>query len=888
MPDLIGRTLGHYRIAEKIGAGGMGEVYRAHDERLDRDVAVKVIHEAVAQDADRLARFEREAKAVAALSHSNILEIFDFDTEEDVTYAVTELLEGETLREHLRKLGGPLPWNRVQEIGAAVADGLGAAHRRGVVHRDIKPSNIFLCSDGRVKILDFGLAATHGMVSSEAETGSIEAPLTHQGTVMGTVGYMAPEQVRGEPADHRSDIFALGCVLYEMITGERAFKRDTTAEIMTAILREEPPSFAESGAQVPPDLAKTVSHCLEKNPERRFQSAADIAFALGSESEVADSRVVPSELSRTRTWAMPLLAVAGILVVALGMVFGPGILERFRGTAGKDQVATAPPRIVVLPFENLGSPDDEYFADGIAEEITSRLAAVSGLQVISRSSAMYYKGRQTPVRQIGEELDVGYVLEGTIRWDRSDVGHGRVRITPQLIRVADDSHLWSERYDRVLEDIFTVQSDIAEQVIANLQATLLESERRAIEAQPTDNMDAYQAYLLGAQYGAGFEESDMRLSVEMLERAVQLDPDFAVAHAWLSEGHSRLYFYRYDFTGERLAWAKASAQRALEVQPGLPEGHRALGYYYYWCLRDYERALEQFAVAAEGLPNDPRVSLGEVYVYRRQGRLAEALETLEWVRQLDPRNYRAALFSGAIHQAQRDFNDAEKEFLRAISIAPDRRILYTQLATTYLLWDGSTKRARLVMESISATDWVEIDYQLIDLDLLDRQPESALGRLKKILTDTRSNVWLYQPRRLLECEILSQLGEKLRSDAACRQSIELLERELDSRPDDHRLHSALGSALAFVGLREESIREGEHAVKLMPISRDAAVGIVPITMLAKIYTRVGENEKALDLINELLSTPGGISVGLLRLDPVWDPLRDHPRFQALLEEYEVE
>jgi serine/threonine protein kinase len=316
MQDLIGRTLGHYLIVEKIGEGGMGEVYRATDERLDRDVAVKVLHESVAQDADRLARFEREAKAVATLSHPNILEIFDFDSEGDVTFAVTELLEGETLREYLQTSRDPLAWRRVQEIGAAVAKGLGAAHGKGVVHRDIKPSNIFLCPDGRVKILDFGLAATHEVVGSEAETGSLEAPLTRKGSVMGTVGYMAPEQVRGEPADHRSDIFALGCVLYEMLAGERAFKRDTTAEIMTAILREEPRSFSESGVQVAPDVAKAVQHCLEKNPERRFQSAADVAFLLGSESEITASPAVPSEPYRPRTWAMPLLAIAGILVVA--------------------------------------------------------------------------------------------------------------------------------------------------------------------------------------------------------------------------------------------------------------------------------------------------------------------------------------------------------------------------------------------------------------------------------------------------------------------------------------------------------------------------------------------------------------------------------------------
>ena len=579
------------------------------------------------------------------------------------------------------------------------------------------------------------------------------------------------------------------------------------------------------------------------------------------------------------------LAVAVAAIIGLLVILSPEVLFERRG----DEPAEEPiPRIVVLPFDNLGSPEDEYFADGITEEINSRLAAVSGLQVISRTSAMHYKGRQLPVKQIGEELDVGFVLEGTIRWDRGDEGFGRVRITPQLIRVADDSHLWSDRYDRVLEDIFEVQSDIAGQVIAKLEATILHSERRAVEMRPTDDMDAYQAYLLGVQHTASFGEADMRLSVKMFERAVELDPDFALAYAWLSEEHSRLYFLRHDYSGDRVAKAKASVQKALEVQPGLPEGHRALGYFYYWCHRDYDKALEHFAVAAENLPNDPRVLRGEAYVYRRQGGFGEALEKLEKVQQLDPWDHRASLFSAVIYRFLRDFKEAEREYLRVISIAPHLAEMYGRLALMYVAWDGSTERARRVLEGAPSTDpQQEFDWYFIVFDLFDRQPESALARLKSIQRDTFSTQVMYEPRSLLECKILFQMGDAPGNDAACRTAIELLEKELDSRPDDFRLHSALGTALALVGLTEESIREGEHAAKLMPISRDADVGTRSVAVLAQIYTRVGEADKALDLIEKLLSNPGWLSVGLLRLDPVWDPLRDHSRFQALLEKYDT-
>ncbi len=320
MRDLIGLTLDHYRIVEKIGEGGMGMVYRAHDETLDRDVAIKVLPEEVAQDADRLARFEHEARAVAKLNHPNILAIHDFEAEGEITFAVTELLEGESLRERLLNRSGPLPWRRTREIGAAVATGLGAAHHKGIVHRDIKPENIFLVNDGRVKILDFGLAQVHEPVDANADTATLTPAGTVPGSVMGTVGYMSPEQVRGEPADARSDIFALGCVLFEMLAGHQAFKRETTAEIMAAILREDPPSLVEFGIETAPEVEKTIQRCLEKNPERRYQSARDLAFAVeslsGTSAPVAPVESEPS----TRSRSLPLIAAALAVLSALLVV----------------------------------------------------------------------------------------------------------------------------------------------------------------------------------------------------------------------------------------------------------------------------------------------------------------------------------------------------------------------------------------------------------------------------------------------------------------------------------------------------------------------------------------------------------------------------------------
>jgi len=700
---------------------------------------------------------------------------------------------------------------------------------------------------------------------------------------MGTAGYMSPEQVRGEPADQRSDIFSLGSVLYEMATGRRAFARDTAAETMTAILREEPPEVSGTEVLLPPELEQTVRRCLEKRPEARFQSASDLAYNLRTittQTGAVGAHQRPAAGVRRWRW----LAVGGLAIAIAAVAFWQ-LEPRVEAPEPTEEI----PRIVVLPFENLGSPDDEYFADGITEEITSRLAAVSGLQVISRTSSMQYKERRPALRQIGEELDVGYVLEGTIRWDRGETGHGRVRITPQLIRVADDSHLWSERYDRVLEDIFTVQSDIAEQVIARLEATLLESERQAIEAQPTDNMEAYQAYLLGCQYlEVQDDDRNALLAVEMLERAVELDPEFAVAYAKLCRAHTKLYHSRQDFTPERLEKAKASVERSFALRPDLPQGHRALGWYFYQGFRDYERALEEFTLAAEALPNDEVVLTGLSYAYRRQGRWDEALQGLHEVMRTSPLQGNLAVEVGWTHVILRQYERAEEELRRAIAIAPDNPEGYSNLAATYLMWDGSTERARRILASAPELDSHWVLYYSVMVDVYDRRPQAAMARFRDARTDVIDIQNHLLPRLLFECMYLADMGQVEAARSACESAVAMLAREIELRPHDHRLYSAIGHAYALLGQTERAIRAGEYATELMPTSTDALDGSDQAIELAKIYSRVGEADKALDLIDELLSIPCELSVGLLLLDPVWDPLRDHPRFQALLEKYEVE
>jgi TolB-like protein/DNA-binding winged helix-turn-helix (wHTH) protein len=507
------------------------------------------------------------------------------------------------------------------------------------------------------------------------------------------------------------------------------------------------------------DDAKSPTY-IETIHRKGYRLVAPVAW-VAKEREPAGARSMAAT-DRPR-WPY-ILAVAVVAVIAFLVILRPAALFKRRNGEPNQQGL---PRIVVLPFDNLGSPDDEYFTDGVTDEITSRLAVVSGLQVISRTSAMQYKERRPQLPQIGEELNVGYVLEGSIRWDRNGGGHGRVRITPQLIRVADDTHLWSERYDRELEDIFTVQSDIAEKVVAQLAATLLESERPAVLARPTENMEAYQAYLLGVQFlQRSSDEPDMRLAIEMLERAVELDPEFALAHARLSETYS--FIFHAGFMGkseEVLTKAKDSAERALELQPGLPEAQRALGWYHYRGFRDYDLAREHFAAAAERLPNDPGVLSATFAIARRMGRWDEAIAAVERWRGVDPNNSVVDMELLTTYQLLRRYEKAE-EAARRVTVATDRTDGFAWAAWNYLLWDGTTDRARSLLESAPSVKSPWLRYMSMLIDLLDRRPSKVMARLEEESIGTQSLYLWYVPRELLECVCLFQLGEKEKAAAS--------------------------------------------------------------------------------------------------------------------------
>ena len=601
-----GTRLARYEILSRLGAGGMGEVYRARDTRLDRDVAIKVLSEQFAQDPDLLARFQREGKAAAALSHPNIRAIYDIGTDQGTTFAVMELLEGDTLAARIKR--APPDWREAVEIGLAVANGLAAAHAKGIVHRDIKPANIFLDTNGGVKILDFGLARLKskekGPEQKPTETASWE---TQPGMVMGTVVYMSPEQLRGQAVDARSDVFAFGCVLYEMVTGLRPFGGDSNADIIASILHDPPPALSESGRKRPAELDRLIARCLQKDPAQRFPSGRELALAL----KCLVQKLVGTETAEWQETETP--------------------------PAARPQINPPSASVAVLPFVNM-SPDkeNEYFSDGLADELINALTKVEGLRVAPRTSAFAFKGKNEDIRKIGEQLNVRTVLEGSVR-----KAGNRLRINAQLVNVADSAYLWSETYTRQLEDVFAIQDEIAQNIVKALRVILSEKEKRAIEKAPTADVKAYDYYLQGRQFFHQLRRKSLEFARRMFARAIALDPGYARAYAGLADCCSLLYT-RWDASTANLEEADKASRKALKLDPDLAEAHVARGLAVL-LGKQYELAHQEFETALRLSPN-----LFETHYFygracREQGMLAEAARLFERAAQLNPADYQAPL-----------------------------------------------------------------------------------------------------------------------------------------------------------------------------------------------------------------------------------------------------
>jgi serine/threonine-protein kinase len=612
MPLALGTLIGPYEIVSLIGAGGMGEVYRARDTRLDRDVAIKVLPEAFAADTDRVRRFEREARAIAALNHPHICQIHDVGP----GYLVLEYVEGAPLH-------GPLGVEDVVRLATQIVTALEAAHRHGILHRDLKPANILVTRDQTAsdpptaKLLDFGLAKS---LVSDAD-----ATLTVEGTIAGTAAYMSPEQAQGKSVDARSDIFSLGAVLYELISGRRAFRGDTSADVMSAVLRDTPRPLGSS------QLARIVDRCLEKDASRRYQTMAEVRAALEDAARVRPER-------------------------------GPSI--------------------AVLPFANLSADkENEYFSDGLAEEIINALTQIPGLKVTARTSAFAFRGKEQDIREIAEALDVRTVLEGSVR--RAGT---RIRVTAQLINAADGYHLWSERYDRELADVFAVQDEIAAAIAQALQVKLTGASvgRRRY----TPSLPCYEAYLKALHESQKLTPDAMARSKEWYERAIALDPGFALAHSMFGFHFAQLANYGLLPAHEAMPLVRSEALEALAIDPSLPEGHATLGlvaglYDYDW--QDAGRRF-QLAMAGDPVPSQVRRYYA-LYYLLPVGRADDAVEQCTLALREDPLDLSGRVRLAQCLQAAGRTDEAASELRRVLAL--DEHLWFTHFILALdLLRDG--------------------------------------------------------------------------------------------------------------------------------------------------------------------------------------------------------
>jgi eukaryotic-like serine/threonine-protein kinase len=660
MPLPAGTKLGPYEIRAPIGAGGMGEVYRARDSRLNRDIAIKVLPERLAQDPQALARFEREAKAVAALSHPNILVLYDVGSGASIHYAVTELLEGETLRERIAR--GPLPWRKAAEIAAAVAEGLAVAHSKGIIHQDIKPANIFLTSDDRVKILDFGLAQIHRQLAQDEATVTLTEP--GHGTVAGTIGYMSPEQVRGEKARVPSDIFSLGCVLYEMVTGQRAFTGKSASDILAAILKEEPPALADSGKPSAPEFDRVIERCLEKNPAQRFHSAHDLAFALRSLSTMAGERTAPPRLKR-RMVAVSMMAA--ILILA-----GAGFYYwNSRAEQSIDSLA-------VLPFVNSsGSPDADYLSDGITESLMDSLSELPNLKVMSQSAVFRYKGKDADARAVGRELGVRAVLTGRIVQRGDDLA-----VSAELMDVASNTHLWGERYDRKVADALAVQREIAAEISDKLRARLSNEKKEQIARRQTENPEAYQLYLKGKYYASKLDTENLNKGLDCFRQAIVLDPNYALAY----EGLAIYYGLATDWlipSTEAGPKAEEAARKALEIDSNLAEARIDLGAEYFWHDFDWAGAQRELGRALELKPDDAPAHMVHAWLLVDLGRFDESIGEARRAEALDPLSPETAALAGWFLYYAHRYDDAAAQIRKCFDLDPNHWTGYYFLAQVY-------------------------------------------------------------------------------------------------------------------------------------------------------------------------------------------------------------
>lgn len=890
---MIGQTISHYKILEKLGEGGMGIVYKAQDTKLDRFVALKFLPPHISQSEQEKSRFIQEAKSASALNHPNVCTIYGIDEFENQQFIEMELVDGITLRDKVSANYGatssPLSIKQVVEYGIQIGEALQEAHSKGIIHRDIKAENIMVNAKNQIKVMDFGLAKLKGSLK-----------LTRTSSTIGTLAYMSPEQIQGNEADVRSDIFSFGVVLFEMATGKMPFRGEHEAAIMYSIVNEEPEDASKYRDDVPSELLHILKKSLEKDPEDRYQSMSEIIvdlrrlkkestrivrtqeFPRREPSSPVNSVPLPQASNNTR-FPIKYIAGVGVIVALVVAVFflKDSILSKVAPKSDKKIIA-------VLPFENLGPADKEYFVDGMTDEVTSRLSGLSGLSVIARSSATLYKKTPKTFKQIGDELGVNYILQGTVRWEILD-GETHVRVNPTLIKVEDGTQAWSQSMESVLSSAFKLQSDIATRVAGAMDVALAKTEKKSLETSLTENAEAYDLYLRAIEYySRSFSKPDNEIAAQLLERAIRLDPSFAAAYAKLSYVHSNFYWFFFDRSESRVEKSRLAAEKAIELAPQLSEAYEAMGWYFYHGKLDYNNALEQFSLALKYGPNNSTVHYGIAAVMRRQGNMRGSAEAFK---KSIAGNPRATDLIRQLAQTQallREYEEANLNFNKALELSPDIPGIYYEKVFNVLLWKGDLTEARRIVEEgrrfgkDKGAEW-SLGYASFFIELCDGNFNEAERILNSGFVEERiNNQFFYTPLPLLRAHVERIQGNAQSAKNYYDSARIVFEHKLKTTPEDERLYSSLGVAYAGLGRKEEAVRSGMRAVELLPIEKEAWRGTYRLADLARIYTMTGDQEKAIDVLERLLSIPSDLSRVWLKIDPTWNALRSNNRFQKLI------
>ncbi len=866
-----------YEFERELGRGGMATVFLARDLKHDRPVALKVLHPELASTLGP-DRFQREIRLAARLQHPHILTVLDSGEANGRLWFTMPFVDGESLRDRLRR-ERQLPVDDAIRIAREGAQALQYAHDQGVIHRDIKPENLLLTRDGNTLVADFGIARALGAVGDDR--------LTETGLAIGTPAYMSPEQAAGDKGlDARTDVYSLAAVLYEMLAGEAPYTGATTQALVVKRLTEPPPSVRAVRSNVPEATDAAIRKALSSVPADRFASTAEFARALTpTATTVAASAVAPAAprpaTAEARAGARRSRLPRSAAILVLGFVLGLGVLfgwlRRHGAEPGREGVKT----LAVLPFENLGRPDDEYFADGVTDAVRGKLTSLAGLQVTASNSSAEYKRSTKSPQQIARDLGVDYLLVGKVRWEKSPDGTSRVQVSPELIQAASGAAKWQQPFDATITDVFQVQADIAGKVAQALDVALGATERQTLTRKPTADLGAYDAFLKGEEVSDRLRNGDpsrVRDAITYYEQAVALDSGFVGAWAQLSRAHSILYYN--GSIGDAPA-ALGAARRAATLAPNAVETHLAMGDYNNFVTLDFRQAIEQYTTGLKLAPTNADFVIALAIAEQSLGRPDSALARFRQSVALDPRSPLAHRRLGRALLWLRRYPEAREANERGLALAPNDLSLL-QNAVMVELAQGHLDAARARINAIHAvepTTLVAYFANFWDLywALTDAQQDLLLRLTPQPFDDNRG-AW-----GIARAGAYALRGDQARARAYADSARQAFEAALANAPDDSQTHALLGVALAYMGRKDEAIREGQRGLALLPITKDAYGGPYNQLQLVRIYAIIGETDKAIDQLEPLLRTPFYVSPGWLRIDPNFDPLRMNPRFQRLVE-----